>query len=500
MLLLILEFLSVQFQLHNLDLMHEGQQLSSAFKNSQDGSLWSGSYITTGLFYETISSNIIWNLFDAETIGLKRITDIFLIFLLKVLLIILSLKITNFLKLQNFYKNIFFILTTMIFLSIIDYNIASVDHLVSREIPIILSLIFIAIFFQSKKVSRIILFLFGFLSITALFWGIDRGLVVNLIIISFLLFFLIRKNFRELIFLFSSILFWWFVFYLILGDEFNYFISNTISIYSYISYIHGIIHPTPFGDHPDSYRATKTLLSIVLISILTINLFFIDNEKYYSGFKFFFVFLCFVSIFSYVYVVGRSDGSHIKHIFGYPIIFLSIFSLYFLLFFLDKRVKIFNLKFKNYFLVFISVIFFYSFYEINFKRIKNYPIKFIEYINLNDTNFINNQEINFVNKVGTLLTNENCVQLFSHDAALHYLLKKKSCTKYYLIWSVGSIPDQNNFISELDDTKFIISRGAKFNWLAPLEERLYLVNNYILKNFEVIDTIENWDILKRKID
>ena len=158
------------------------------------------------------------------------------------------------------------------------------------------------------------------------------------------------------------------------------------------------------------------------------------------------------------------------------------------------------MKFKNYFLVFISVIFFYSFYEINFKRIKNYPIKFIEYINLNDTNFINNHEINFVNKVGTLFTNENCIQLFSHYAALHYLLKKKSCTKYYLIWSVGSIPDQNNLISELDDTKFIISRGAKFNWLAPLEERLYLVNNYILKNFEVIDTIENWDILKRKID
>ena len=500
LLLLILEFLSVQFQLHNLDLFHEGQQLSSAFKNSQDGSLWSGSYITTGLFYETLSSNIIWNLFEAETIGLKRIMDIFLIFLLKMLLIVLSLKITNFLKLQIFYKNIFFVLITMIFLSIIDYNIASVDHLVSREIPIILSLIFIAIFFQSKKVSRIILFIFGFLSIASLIWGIDRGLVVNLIIISFLLFFLIRKNYRELIFLSSSILLWWFVFYLILGDEFTYFISNTISIYSYISYINGIIHPTPFGDHPDSYRATKTLLSIILISILTINLFFIDNEKYHSGFKFFLVFLCFVCIFSYVYVVGRSDGSHIKHIFGYPIIFLSIFSLYFLLFFLDKKVKIFNLKFKNYFLVFISIMFFYSFYEIDYKRIKNYPSRFIEYINLNDTNFINNQEINFINKVETLLENKNCVQLFSYDTALHYLLKKKSCTKYYLTWSVGSIPDQNNFIDELGDTKFIISKGAKFNWLAPLEERLYLVNNYILKNFEVIDTIENWDILKRKID
>ena len=500
LLLLILEFLSVQFQLHNLDLMHEGQQLGSAFKNSQDGSLWSGSYITTGLFYETLSSNIIWNLFEVETIGLKRIMDIFLIFILKILLIVLSLKITNFLKLQIFYKNIFFILTTMIFLSIIDYDIASVDHSGSREIPIILSLIFIVTFFQSKKASRIILFIFGFLSIASLFWGIDRGLVVNLIIISFLLFFLIRKNYRELIFLSSSILFWWFVFYLILGDEFTYFISNTISIYSYISYIHGIIHPTPFGDHPDSYRATKTLLSIILISILTINLFFIDNKKYHSGFKFFLVFLCFVCIFSYVYVVGRSDGPHIKHIFGYPIIFLSIFSLYFLLFFFDKRVKVFNLKFKNYFLILISVIFFYSFYEINFKKIKSYPSRFIEYINLNDTNFINNQEINFINKVETLFENENCVQLFSHDAALHYLLKKKSCTKYYLIWSVGSIPDQKKFINELYNTEIIISGGVKFNWLARLEERLILVNTYIEENFEKIETIEDWTLLKRKIN
>ena len=89
-------------------------------------------------------------------------------------------------------------------------------------------------------------------------------------------------------------------------------------------------------------------------------------------------------------------------------------------------------------------------------------------------------------------------QLFSHDAALHYLLKKKSCTKYYLIWSIGSIPDQKKFINELNNTEIIISGGVKFNWLAPLEERLPIVNDYIIENFEVTDTIENWEILKRK--
>jgi len=101
------EFLSVQFQLHNLDLMHEGQQISSAFKSLQDGSLWSGSYVTQGIFYETIIAKISWSIFDIQSIGLKRITDIFLIFFLKFLLIILSLRITHFLKIQEIYKNIF---------------------------------------------------------------------------------------------------------------------------------------------------------------------------------------------------------------------------------------------------------------------------------------------------------------------------------------------------------------------------------------------------------
>ena len=38
----------------------------------------------------------------------------------------------------------------------------------------------------------------------------------------------------------------------------------------------------------------------------------------------------------------------------------------------------------------------------------------------------------------------------------------------------------------------------KFNWLAPLEERLFLVNAYIEENFEKIETIEDWTLLKRK--
>jgi len=497
-LLIIFEFLSAQFQLHNLDLMHEGQQLSSAFKSSKDGSLWSGSYVTQGIFYETISAKILWYIFDTQTIGLKRITDIFLIFSLKFLLIVLSLRITKFLKVEEFYKNIFFILNSLIFLSVIDYNIASVDHLVAREIPIIFSLILFSFFFENKKLNTPILLIFGFLSIATLLWGIDRGLVMNLILISFLILLLIRKDLKNFIILLSSIFIWWLLFYFYLGSEFKHFIVNTFSIYKYVSYVHGIIHPTPFSDHPDSSRATKTLLSIIFISIFTINLFLKVNDKYYLNFKFLLMFLCFSSIFSYAYVVGRSDGPHIKHIFGFPIIFFSVIFLYFILFNINKKIKIDTSSAKNIFLIFFLLILFPIIFDINLKNLKNYNFRFEKYINLPDQKFLNQKEINFINESKSILQDKKCIQLFSHDAALHYLLKKKSCTKYYLIWSVGSIPDQKNFINELNNTEIIISGGVKFNWLAPLEERLFLVNAYIEENFEKIETIEDWTLLKRK--
>ena len=135
--------------------------------------------------------------------------------------------------------------------------------------------------------------MFGFLSIATLLWGIDRGLVINFIINMFFIFFNNKKRFKKFYYFIHQIFIWWLLFYFYLGSEFKHFISNTFSVYKYVSYIHGIIHPTPFSDHPNSSRATKTLLSIIFISIFTINLFLKVNDKYYPNFKFLLMFLCF---------------------------------------------------------------------------------------------------------------------------------------------------------------------------------------------------------------
>ena len=56
LLYLIFEFISLSFPLHTIDIYHEGQKMSAAYKSLLDDSLWTGSYVTVWIIYETIWS------------------------------------------------------------------------------------------------------------------------------------------------------------------------------------------------------------------------------------------------------------------------------------------------------------------------------------------------------------------------------------------------------------------------------------------------------------
>ena len=55
------EFFSIEMKPNQIDVYHDGQLISSAFKNYQDKSLWSGSYVITGIFNEMLATKISWN-------------------------------------------------------------------------------------------------------------------------------------------------------------------------------------------------------------------------------------------------------------------------------------------------------------------------------------------------------------------------------------------------------------------------------------------------------
>ena len=153
----LLEFFSISFTINKIDFFHDGQQLSSSYKSIIDGSLWSGSYIVIGIFYETLVTKFLWKIFDINSIGLAKFTNLLYILITKILLVLLAFEVSKKINLSKFSKYIFFLLSSLIFFTLIDYNLYSVGIISFREIPIILTLIFFLI--QLVQIKILIIFL-----------------------------------------------------------------------------------------------------------------------------------------------------------------------------------------------------------------------------------------------------------------------------------------------------------------------------------------------------
>jgi len=489
-LILFLSFFSIHFPTNLIDSYHEGQRTSSAYKNLLDNTLWSGSYITVGIIYETLSSSIFWRFFDHVSIGLSRFADIFYTFVFKVLLVSLIYYLAKLTKLDNSKQIFFFLLNSSLIISLIDYDTGNVDVISFREIPIILLILFFGMIILNKKIL-FSLFCISLLSITSMLWGIDRGLVCNILILIILFYFILTKKNKEIYYLIFFLILNWIFLYLILDKEFLYFIDNTLLIYKEMNYVHGLIHPTPFTDQPNSSRATKTLLLILICIIISINLIF--KKKYPKEFVKIILFLTIISIGSYLYALGRSDGPHIKNSFGFPLITFFIFISYFLL----RKLKIYS-NVKIYSLNFVVLFFLISFSNLNLSKLFTFNDRFKNYIYLEDHKFLSDKEKKLVQFLEPKLKNFECIQLFSNDAILYYLLRKKSCSKYYFIWSASSTKNQKKFIDDLKKIDLIIYGGKKNLWDFPLNKKLFLVDSYINTNFNISETFEDWKILIRQ--
>ena len=491
LILIFFEFFSINLPTHKVDSYHDGQRLSSAYKFFTEGTLWSGSYITVGIFYETLSSSIFWNLFDHVSIGLARFADIVYIFIFKILFIFFIFLLAEATKLEIKKKIIFFVFNSIIFITLIDYDLSNVDNIGYRELPIISILISFTLLLNKTK-NKINIFFISILSPISMFWGVDRGLVCNILILIIFGYLFLSKRKNEGLLLLLLISIFWFLSYLYLGNEFEYFLSNTFLVFKEMSYVHGLIHPKIFSDDLYSARATKTILIILANLIISINLLF--KKKYSINFSKIIIFLSLISAGSYLYALGRSDGPHIKNSFGFPLITISLFFSYLILRKFTKKIT-YN---KSKIISGLLVILFIFNIELNLKNILSYNKRLKDFIYLSDISFLSNGEKNFINFIKPKLVNHSCIQIFSNDAILNYLLRKKSCTKYYFVWSAASKSNQNQFIKELSDTDIIIEGGRKDSWDYPLKIKIHHVFKHIVKNYELIDSFDNWNIFVRK--
>ncbi len=493
---LIFELFSQNFPIHKIDIYHEGQRLSSAYKSFLDNSLWTGSFVTVGIIYETIGTKLIWGLFNKQTIGLMRVLDLFYIFLTKISLVYLFFEISKYTKLDLKFKLLFFLFVTFMGLSLVSYNLNSPGNIHFREVPILITLIIIIK--SLNKSSLLLNLIFGFLSVFIFLWSLDRGIVFSLLLFLFCIFLIFNNRYKDFLNLIICISFFWFLFYFFETEEFKAFWINTYDVITELNYIHGIIHPTPFSDEQNSSRATKSLIVILFSVVFSTNFLLNRDNKNLNIFKFILFFLSIIGFLSYIYALGRSDGPHIKQTFGFPTIFLITIITYFVLKITsDLNIKIIKkFSYLNFipFIIVISIglIFF------DYKNIFNYKERFLNYVDLSDDKFLSQEDNIFIKKASNIIKNEECIQLFTNDAALLYLVKKPSCTKFYFFWSVGSEKNQQILIKNSKKIKYAISGGVTDKWSQPIEIKNPVLYDYIDKNFQIINKIGNRNILLKK--
>ena len=513
---LFFEFLSLDFQDHKVDYFHEGQRLSAAFNNKVYNSFFASSYITVGLFFEIIGPKLIWKIFNNESIGLIRFLDLSFLFFTKTILVILSYQIAKYSSFNYLIKNLFFVMLCFFCTKLLSYSEPK-NLLDYRDIPILLTLVFFFSFINNWKRSYIYLILIGILFSFSYLWSVDRALVQNLFTFIIIFYLLINKKYKEIITLIFSISFSFLFIFFILGNEFSLFVNNTISTFVEHSLINGIIHPIPFGGGSlkidflninsielNNTRATKTILAILFSIIISIYIFCFSNKINYNT-KIFLFSLSIVSFFSYIYALGRTDYSHLREVFAYPLFFYLVLIFYLIInFFKFEKFKFLNSNYKLYkYSFYLLIIIFFS-NHLNFSNIFSFKERLSKYSNLNDQHFIDDVDKKFINFSKEKFNSEKCVSLFSNDVALLYLIKKPSCTKYYFVYSVGSISNQKKMIKELSDSNYILI-GGKIDktieihkWAISLNKKYPLIKEYLNKNFELYETIGDRKILKRK--
>ena len=497
-----------------LDGLHDGDYLTPALNYFKTKGLWSSSATVHG-GADFIYPILLWKLTGFKTIGAARIYFPIIILLIKFLSIILSYQITRVTFLQKNTKIIFFTLFSFFLISLSHYQSPINFSIISyRDLFVVLFLIFfIEIFLKNKNLHKLH-FVITFVAFISLLFHFDIGVYLYALLVSYTFYLLIIKQFTHFFLIYFFIILLWIIFIYIFGSkEFYSFIDNFSLIVSSVDLAHAYNYPSPFfsiGENNDGARATRGLLFQIIAGILILKNTIFTKHNLPKNYKILLLFIFFLCLIVYKNALGRSDSYHIRMSTDIQLIIITFF-------FLKYSLNIFEKIFISYVptnflttiipIILCLTILFISFF--NSKTLQNVlssKNNFLNYIKLEDDKFINNSFSNpkylkiFLKKFNELNKNEKCVQNFTGDIILPYLLKKPSCTKYFSSWLALSKKAQLKYIEEIKikSPVYIIykSPGYLVDGI-PTHKRLKLVNSYIISNYEIYESFNDYTVLKK---
>jgi len=494
--LIFIDLICIKLYFGETDVFHEGQYLTGAFNTLYDKNFFSNTASYVGFFFEILSGHLTNDIFGNLNISGLRLFLQILNQLTMLCMVILIWNIAKYQKINNKRKEFFFII-----LSLIVIYLFKNSNFSSRDLPSILFLIFLINYVYSKK--YIYLVLISSACVLSFLYSVDRAAFINFTLIFFLIFLIIQKKYKDIILLLITYFFFWFIIYLIFGQtEFSLFLNDTLKVYKQSGLIQGIPYPEPFSADKISARGTKSLI-IVLISGLAITFLILSKNRVNNSLKVFFFFFFLISLTSFNIALSRSDSSHIKSGESFSLFFLITFVIFSILYKKNVLNKFRLIEFfdrKKYLKTITVILIFFLISKTNINNILNID-RFKKYISLDDLEFVNNKYKSLVIKLDNLVKDSNCIQIFTHDAILPYLLRKKTCTRHYMTITIGDLSDQVNYINELDKKKalYILTDGDHFlNYYYPVNEYFNLIYEYINNKYEKKQQLGSWILNKIK--
>ena len=503
---ILIEFLSLGVPDMKIDRVHDGDYLTAAMNYLLTNKIWSSSYAVHGASM-SIYPNIMWKIFNVESIGAFRLFPVFMAILVKSFSLYFAFQLTKIVNVKDSFKVIFFILFSFLILSMSDFDVLVGGYnLISfRDLYLIFFLILLFNIIIHEKNNYINIFLITIIPSLTMLLHTDIGIYLNFTLIFLMIYFYFSKKNKNWFIILIIAIFWLLTLKYMGLNDFKLFFKNILILTSSIDYLMGNPYPEPFFDTTGSKhasRATKGLVLQLIAGLLVTYKVFIKNDNIENKKKVFFIFLFILSFIFYRNALGRSDSYHIRMSSDLPILIISFFTIEYLLMNLQKIFIFSKDKTTNYItlVIFLLTISYLGFSKFNYSNIKNIQNRYSEFVRHEDSYFMNNDTINIINYLKEVTKDEKCIENFTYDLSIPFFLKKTSCTPYYSSWLASPTVLQQDYIKRLKIAKpnYIIYKSKHFVDNLQVYERLELVNSYIIRNYDFHINIDDFLIYKLK--
>tara|TARA_B110000881_G_scaffold62247_1_gene53826 strand:+ start:110 stop:1933 length:1824 start_codon:yes stop_codon:yes gene_type:complete len=497
--LITLEFFTIDFSTHitELDIFHEGTPLVPPVNYLFSKTLWLSTLYDYGLGGNNLGF-LISKFTDHHSIGSTRFVKLLLIFFNKILIIFICRKLLVNLDFEKYTKNIFYIFLTIAVLSFIDY--VEISYFPPRTCIFLLFTLFTIDTVVSNRTYFWKTFIIGNFSLFSILWWIDIGIYTNLIIVVLFIYLITQKEYLKVGYIFIGAFVAWFIFITFLPiNETKEFFNQIKFITSISGYLLGIEYPQPFSSH--STRETRALLLLILSGIFVV--IFNFNKKINLDYSTKFIISIFFvsSIIFFQSSIMRTDAPHIKYSSG-PYMFILYFTFFYFLFnkLQNTKISILFKKISKSFALIILICFFgtINIKILNFSNIINLKNNVSSLVYAEDEKFLTDRYKNFLNYYSEVSKKDDCVQVLSDDIALPYLLKKPSCTQFFIPAHILSGWNEDKFIAQIkqSNSQYILYTSPLL-WLNN-KKNMPNVDSFVMKNYNFYEDFDGWKVYKKK--